>query len=56
MSDAGTSAPAAGPAPLAEGETPELPLTLFYRPLRHAQVGGGTSEVHRMLISRSPLR
>ena len=38
------------------GETLELPLTLFYRLLRHAQVGGGTSEIHRMLIARSQLR
>jgi acyl-CoA dehydrogenase len=38
------------------GETLELPLTLFYRLLRHAQVGGGTSEIHRMLIARSLLR
>jgi len=38
------------------GETLELPRTLFYRLLRHAQVGGGTSEIHRMLIARSVLR
>jgi alkylation response protein AidB-like acyl-CoA dehydrogenase len=38
------------------GETLELPLTLFYCLLRHAQVGGGTSEIHRMLIARSLLR
>ncbi len=39
------------------GETPEeLSLALFYRLLRHAQVAGGTSEIHRMLIARSLLR
>ena len=38
------------------GETLELPLTLFYGLLRHAQVGGGASEIHRMLIARSLLR
>ena len=44
------------PDPRRHGETLELPLTLFYRLLRHAQVGGGTSEIHRMLIARSLLR
>lgn len=36
----------------AMGESLELPLTLFYRLLRHAQIGGGTSEIQRMLIAR----
>jgi acyl-CoA dehydrogenase len=34
------------------GEASELPLTNFYRYLRHAQIGGGTSEIQRMLIAR----
>ena len=33
-----------------------LAETLFYLLLRHAQLGGGTSEIHRMLIARSLLR
>jgi len=36
----------------AMGESLDLPLTLFYRYLRHAQIGGGTSEIQRMLIAR----
>ena len=40
----------------AMGESLELPLTLFYRLLRHAQIGGGTSEVQRVLIARDLLR
>jgi acyl-CoA dehydrogenase len=36
----------------AMGEASELPLTNFYRYLRHAQIGGGTSEIQRMLIAR----
>jgi len=40
----------------AMGEALELPLTKFYRLLRHAQIGGGTSEIQRMLIARSLLR
>ncbi len=39
----------------AMGESLELPLTLFYRVLRHAQIGGGTSEIQRMLIARKLL-
>lgn len=39
----------------AMGEALELPLTLFYRYLRHAQIGGGTSEIQRMLIARKLL-
>lgn len=39
----------------AMGEALELPLTLFYRMLRHAQIGGGTSEIQRMLIARKLL-
>ena len=40
----------------AMGESLELPLTLFYRLLRHAQIGGGTSEIQRVLIARSLLK
>lgn len=39
----------------AMGESLELPLTHFYRYLRHAQIGGGTSEIQRVLIARSLL-
>jgi alkylation response protein AidB-like acyl-CoA dehydrogenase len=39
----------------AMGESLGLPLTLFYRVLRHAQIGGGTSEIQRVLISRKLL-
>ena len=38
------------------GESTELPLTLFYRYLRHAQIGGGTSEIQRVLIARQLLK
>lgn len=40
----------------AMGESLELPLTLFYRYVRHAQIGGGTSEIQRMLIARKLLK
>lgn len=40
----------------AMGESLELPLTLFYRYVRHAQIGGGASEIQRMLIARKLLR
>jgi alkylation response protein AidB-like acyl-CoA dehydrogenase len=40
----------------AMGESIELPLTLFYRYLRHAQIGGGTNEIQRMLIARKLLK
>lgn len=39
----------------AMGEALELPLTIFYRYLRHAQIGGGTSEIQRILIARQLL-
>jgi len=39
----------------AMGESLDLPLTLFYRLLRHAQIGGGTSEIQRILIARKLL-
>jgi acyl-CoA dehydrogenase len=40
----------------AMGESLDLPLTLFYRVLRHTQIGGGTSEIQRILIARKLLR
>jgi alkylation response protein AidB-like acyl-CoA dehydrogenase len=40
----------------AMGESLELPLTLFYRYLRHSQIGGGTSEIQRVLIARKLLK
>ncbi|MBI3937707.1 MAG: acyl-CoA/acyl-ACP dehydrogenase [Betaproteobacteria bacterium] len=40
----------------AMGESLELPLTLFYRLLRHTQIGGGANEIQRMLIARKLLR
>jgi len=39
----------------AMGEALELPLTLFYRYLRHSQIGGGTSEIQRHIIARKLL-
>lgn len=36
----------------AMGEALELPLTLFYRYVRHFQIGGGTNEIQRHLIAR----
>lgn len=40
----------------AMGESLELPLSLFYRYIRHARIGGGTDEIQTMLIARSLLR
>ena len=40
----------------AMGETLELPLSMFYRYLRHAQIGGGTNEIQKMLIARKLLK
>ena len=34
------------------GETYELPISRFYRNLRHARIGGGTDEMHRMVLAR----
>mgnify|MGYP001378612299 CR=1 FL=1 len=39
----------------AMGESLELPLTLFYRYLRHGQIGGGTNEIQRVQIARKLL-
>ena len=40
----------------AMGESLELPITMFYRYIRHARIGGGTSEIQRMLLARMLLR
>ena len=40
----------------AMGESLELPLTLFYRYLRHAQIGGGANEIQKMMIARKLLK
>lgn len=40
----------------AMGESLELPLTLFYRYIRHTRIGGGTDEMQRMLIARHLLK
>jgi alkylation response protein AidB-like acyl-CoA dehydrogenase len=40
----------------AMGESLDLPLTIFYRYLRHAQIGGGTSEIQRVLMARKLLK
>lgn len=40
----------------AMGEALELPLTLFYRYLRHGQIGGGANEIQRMQVARKLLR
>ncbi|WP_454689862.1 acyl-CoA dehydrogenase family protein [Achromobacter aloeverae] len=39
----------------AMGEALELPLSLFYRYVRHARIGGGADEIQRMMIARSLL-
>ncbi len=39
----------------AMGESLELPLTLFYRYLRHGQIGGGANEIQRIQIARALL-
>jgi acyl-CoA dehydrogenase len=40
----------------AMGESLELPLSLFYRYVRHARIGGGTDEIQRMMIARMLLK
>ncbi|MFN0163093.1 MAG: acyl-CoA dehydrogenase family protein [Burkholderiales bacterium] len=40
----------------AMGQSLELPLTLFYRYLRHAQIGGGANDIQRILIARKLLK
>lgn len=39
----------------AMGESSELPLTVFYRYLRHGQIGGGANEIQRIQIARKLL-
>jgi acyl-CoA dehydrogenase len=39
----------------AMGESLDLPLTVFYRYLRHGQIGGGANEIQRMQIARKLL-
>jgi alkylation response protein AidB-like acyl-CoA dehydrogenase len=34
------------------GETDWLPLTRFYHVAQHARIGGGTDEVHKMVLAR----
>jgi alkylation response protein AidB-like acyl-CoA dehydrogenase len=40
----------------AMGESLELPLSLFYRYVRHARIGGGADEIQRMMIARMLLK
>lgn len=40
----------------AMGESLDLPLTIYYRLLRHTQIGGGASEIQRILIARKLLK
>lgn len=40
----------------AMGESTDLPLTQFYRYLRHYQIGGGANEIQRSLIARQLLK
>jgi len=40
----------------AMGESLELPLTLFYRYLRHGQIGGGANEIQDRVIDRAVSR
>ncbi|MFN8556858.1 MAG: acyl-CoA dehydrogenase family protein [Dehalococcoidia bacterium] len=37
------------------GETLEMPFPYWYKMLRHGRIGGGTDEIHRMLIARNIL-
>ncbi len=37
------------------GETLELPVSTFYRELRHGRIGGGTDEMQQMLVARALL-
>lgn len=38
------------------GESLELPISHWYRQLRHARIGGGADEIQRMLIARQIFR
>ena len=35
------------------GETLDMPISYWYRLLRHARIGGGTSEIHKHVMSRA---
>jgi acyl-CoA dehydrogenase len=37
------------------GETVDLPISHWYHMLRHARIGGGTSEIHKFVMSRALL-
>ena len=37
------------------GETLDLPIAHWYHMLRHARIGGGTSEIHKFVMARSLL-
>ena len=37
------------------GETLDMPLAHWYHSLRHARIGGGTSEIHRFVMARAIL-
>ncbi|SFU05711.1 acyl-CoA dehydrogenase [Geodermatophilus amargosae] len=38
------------------GETLEMPISTFYRELRHGRIGGGTDEIQRILMARAILK
>jgi acyl-CoA dehydrogenase len=38
------------------GETLEMPISTFYRELRHGRIGGGTDEIQRIIMARALLR
>jgi acyl-CoA dehydrogenase len=37
------------------GETVDLPISHWYHMLRHARIGGGTSEIHKFVMARALL-
>ena len=37
------------------GETTDMPIAHWYHMLRHARIGGGTSEIHKFVMSRALL-
>ena len=37
------------------GETLDLPIAHWYHMLRHARIGGGTSEIHKFVMARALL-
>jgi acyl-CoA dehydrogenase len=38
------------------GETMDMPIPHWYHSLRHARVGGGTSEIHKFVMARGLLQ